>query len=61
MQWGFVPAEENGMDLLFSYKIIEHEKGTLNYAFVFEDDGEYKKLVGVIIKPRNGPRKPNEL
>ena len=61
MQWGFVPAEENGVDLLFSFKIVQHENGALNYAFVFQDDKKYQKLVGLVIKPRTGTRAPNEL
>lgn len=61
MQWGFVPANENGRDLLFSIKIIEHEKNSLNYSFVFNNDGKYEKLVGLQIKERKGARPPNKL
>lgn len=56
MQWGFLPTEENGKELLFSFKIVEHKKTILNYAFVFENDGVYKKLLGVQVYERNGPR-----
>jgi len=60
MQWGFVPAEENGTDILFSYKLVEHSKDTVNYAFVFYDDGNYEKIIGISVKSFDGIRKPNE-
>ena len=59
MQWGFLTAEEAGKDILFSFKVIEHDKTTLNYAFVFENDKQYKKIIGFQINERNGPRFPN--
>ncbi len=61
MQWGFLPATEKGKKLLVSFKIVEHDKLMFNYAFVFEDDGKYKRIVGLQINERKGPRFPNNI
>jgi hypothetical protein len=61
MQWGFLPKTENGLDYLISYKIIEHEKATLNYSFSFLRNGNYEKISGVGIRPRKGVRGPAQL
>ncbi len=56
MQWGFGPKKVNGKDLLYSIKIVEHEKKTFNYFFVFFDDGKYEKIVGIYTKEKTGTR-----
>ena len=61
MQWGFVPVTENKDNYLLSFKIVEHKKGKLNYRFVFKNDGEYEKIVGLYIKSYSSARKPNEI
>lgn len=58
MQWGFLTSEDAGKDILFSFKVVEHEKAILNYAFVFDNDGQYNKLIGFHVTQRNGPRSP---
>lgn len=61
MQWGFVPRKENGENILYSVKIVEHEKRMMKYFFVFADDGKYQKLIGFHAKPRAGVSAPGEL
>ena len=61
MQWGFVPITENKNDYLLSFKIVEHKKGKLNYKFVFKNDGEYEKIIGIYIKSYDPVRQPNEV
>jgi len=58
MQWGFVPKEVEGSELLYSIKVVEHEKVKLNYFFVFKKDSDYKKVVGIYIKHIAGARPP---
>ena len=61
MQWGFVPRKEGGENLVYSVKIVEHEKGMMRYLFVFADDGKYQKLLGFHAKPRTGVTAPGQL
>ncbi len=42
--------------ILFSVKIVEHEKGLVNYWFQFPSDGEYKKILGIFYKKREHVR-----
>jgi len=51
MQWAFFPKEESGIDYLHSIKLVKHEKSFVKYTFVFLDDEEYGKIVGVNIIP----------
>jgi hypothetical protein len=61
MQWGFVPRKEAGEKLLYSVKIVEHEKGAMRCLFVFADDGKYQRVLGFYAKPRTGVAAPGEL
>jgi hypothetical protein len=61
MQWGFVPRQEAGKNILYSTKIVEHEKGMMNYFFVFTDDGKYQKLAGIHARVRTGTTLPGQL
>lgn len=42
--------------ILFSVKIVQHEKGLVNYWFQFPSDGEYKKILGIFYKEKKGTR-----
>lgn len=42
--------------ILFSVKIVQHEKALVNYWFQFPADGQYNKLLGVFYKKREGTR-----
>lgn len=42
--------------ILFSVKIVEHEKATVNYWFQFPADDEYSKLLGIFYKEKQGVR-----
>lgn len=59
-QWGFVPEQKDGMNLVHSVKIVEHEKMPMHYIFTYLE-GQPNRIVGVTIKQRNGVRAPNEL
>jgi len=61
MQWGYVLRKVNGENILYSVKIVEHEKGTMKYFFVFADDGKYQKMIGFRAKPRAGVTAPGQL
>ena len=60
-QWGFVPKEIKEGKCVYSVKIVEHEKVSLDYFFVFRDGGKYDKIIGFYTKPRNGARIANHL
>ena len=61
MQWGFLPASDEKYNYIYSYKIVIHEKGRIDYSFAFIDNGNYKKIMGFAIKPRNKARLSNEI
>ncbi len=42
--------------ILFSVKIVEHEKAMVNYWFQFPSDGKYDKLLGIFYKEKKGTR-----
>lgn len=42
--------------ILFSVKIVEQEKGMVNYWIQFPSDGKYDKILGIYYKPRKGTR-----
>jgi len=56
MQWGFLLKQIEGQNYLYSVKIVEHEKASMNYFFTFDGGGDYKKLVGLSIRIRKGVR-----
>jgi len=58
MQWGFAQNTEGGMKLLYSTKIVAHERGWMIYQFQFEDDGVYAKLVGIAVQERKAGAAP---
>jgi hypothetical protein len=58
MQWGFKVWSQNGKDLVCSTKLVEHERGTVRYHFVFWDDGKYEKLVSFYMYERHGVAPP---
>lgn len=58
MQWGFFTTEENGETFLCSKKIVEHQRTMLKYLFVFRNDGDFYKIVGIQIRERKGVQPP---
>ena len=60
MQWGFVSTVKNKLTYVFSYKIIFHEKGRLDYSFGFKEDGDHTKIISFAVKPRSKARMPHE-
>lgn len=42
--------------ILFSVKIVQHEKAQVSYWFQFPADGKYDKILGVFYKERQGVR-----
>ena len=54
MQWNFSTGEDQGVDLLYSVKIAEHENTMMKYLFVFDRDKPYTSLVGFFVKQREG-------
>ena len=61
MQWNFSSGEDQGLDLLYSVKIAEHEKTMMKYIFVFDRDKPYINIVGIFVKPRQGVSTPGQL
>lgn len=57
-QWHFFIWSDESEEYLLSVKIAEHTKTMVNYAFLFPADGPYKKIVGIHLKPRQGPLVP---
>ncbi len=51
-QWAFMTGIEDGVDVIYSAKIVIHEKGEYFYVFEFLDDGKYDKINGFRIQPR---------
>ena len=60
MQWNFFTGEEQGMNLLYSVKIAEHENSMMKYLFVFDRDKPYIDLVGFYVKQRQGVSTPGQ-
>ena len=58
MQWGFFTGTSEGLDLLYSVKIAEHESTMVKYLFIFEQDKPYINLVGFSVKERQGVSAP---
>jgi hypothetical protein len=53
-QWAFTTGEEDGKGILYSTKIVVHERAELYYILAFADDGKYEKVAGIKIHPRKG-------
>lgn len=60
MQWSFSSGTSEGLDLLYSVKVAEHENTMLNYLFIFERDKPYINLVGFSVKERQGVAAPGQ-
>jgi len=58
MQWGFFSGKDQGMNLLYSVKIAEHEKNMMKYLFVFNHEGDFNEIVGFHVKVREGVTPP---
>jgi predicted DNA binding CopG/RHH family protein len=56
MQWGFLSKPIEKQSYIYSIKIVEHEKASLNYYFVFVKDSTYTKIVGLSVKIRKRVR-----
>lgn len=61
LQWNFATAREGGTTLLYSVKIVEHERGRARYRLVFLDDGKYERVIGLHFRPWRGPLGPGEM
>lgn len=42
--------------VVFSVKVVQHEKALVNYWFQFPDDMKYDKLLGIFYKEKKGTR-----
>ncbi|MEL7187722.1 MAG: hypothetical protein AAFN50_15005 [Pseudomonadota bacterium] len=51
-QWAFRSGVEDGHDVIYSTKIVVHEKTELFYILVFLDDGKYERIHGIKIENR---------
>ena len=60
-QWGFVPENREGVKMLHSVKIVEHERATMHYIITFSQNSKNHKVIGLTIKERKGVRAPEEL
>ena len=54
MQWAFTTRSENGRDVVYSTKIVVHEKTQAYYYFKFDVDGDQKKYELFHISGRRG-------
>ncbi len=61
MQWAFEPKKKKRQYFLFSIKIVQHEKAQLNYLFQYLLDGDFKKLIGVYVRPKPTLRAPGQI
>ena len=61
LQWGFVARQEGARSLLYSTKIVEHEKFKMRYVFIFIDDGTYRRIAGFYVRGYTGVAAPGEL
>lgn len=57
-QWGFFSRTDNGVDYLYSIKIVEYEKGMMKFLIVFRNDGKYQTVLGFQAKERKGTTPP---
>jgi len=60
MQWGFTNIIEERRNLIGSTKIVEHEKGMMKYLLVFNNDGNFDRIVGFHFKEREGASPPGQ-
>lgn len=60
-QWAFEPKRAKRQYFLFSIKIVQHEKATLNYLFEFLLDEKYEKLIGFYVRPKPTLRAPGQI
>ena len=58
LQWGFFSRNSEGRNLIFSKKIVEHEKSMVKYLFAFKEDGKYMNIVGFNAHERTGVTPP---
>ena len=61
MQWSFIPKNEELGAVLYSVKIVKHEKTDVNYVFLFKDDGEYKNIIAIQSQARKGVSPPGQI
>ena len=54
MQWGFSTLTEDGEKVVYSTKIVVHEKAAAFYIFAFADDEKYDRIYGLNVRRRNG-------
>lgn len=60
MQWNFFSGSDQGIDLLYSVKIVEHERDKVKYLFIFDKDRPYINLVGFAAKEYQGVSPPGQ-
>jgi hypothetical protein len=61
MQWKFIPREEEIGDILYSVKIVKHEKTDVNYVFMFENNGKYHRIIGLHTVKKDGVSPPGQI
>lgn len=60
LQWGFFTGTEEGEELLYSTKIVEHRNLTMKYLIVFMADSNYERISGFHAKVREGVSRPGQ-
>ena len=60
MQWHFFSGAGEGLELLMSVKIAEHEKNKVKYLFVFDKNSSYNNIVGFSAKSYQGVLTPGQ-
>jgi hypothetical protein len=61
MQWKFIPREEEIGNILYSVKIVKHEKTDVNYVFMFVNDGKYHRIIGLHTVKKDGVSPPGQI
>ena len=61
MQWHFIPRDEEYGSVLYSVKIVKHEKTDVSYVFAFNNDGEFNNIIAIHSQEKNNVSLPGQI
>lgn len=61
MQWSFIPKDIEAGSVVYSVKIVKHEKVDVSYVFVFRNDGKFENIIGIHSQVKRGVSPPGQI
>ena len=61
IQWSFIPRDEDIGSVVYSVKIVKHEKTDVSYVFMFKNDGEFKNIIAIHSQVKKGVSPPGQV